>query len=382
LVSTRVHRASGSWPEPPRLTFLPPGAVEMFRRSGAHWVHTQRLLAPSPQASDAFGDQTAIEGDLLAVGAFGANVNNVEGGGQVHLYRLVEDRWQHELTIDCPELAEKIGFGHFVEIDQGRVYVGEVRNHETGGWSQNQAVYEFSHNGTTWELSNTIRPPADLHVPAEYLEVARQQNAARGTGFGNHLDVDGDVMAISAMGAGTVLLYDRVGENWVHKETLTDPSGNDTAYGRTVSIDGGTLVTGALSADGAVARSGLVYTYQRLGGRWQLRQTLQAPDATSGDMFGHWADISRNIMIVGAFRYTGSAAPQSGAAFVYKLAGGRWTFERMLAPSAGRASQFAAYAVEVDGDTVVFTSGDEMGAARGDSILVNGGIWAQSLDGS
>jgi hypothetical protein len=374
--------ASGNWIVAGTTSLDPnaAGAVEIFKRDGAGWSHAQRIISPTPQAGDAFGDQTAIKGDLLAVGAFGARSGNVAGAGQVHIYRLVGPAWVYEATLDYPDAADNAGFGHFVEISEGRIYVGEVRGHETGGWADNRAVYEFSRAGDRWTVTNIIRPPADLRVPPSFAESAAQQKIFRGAGFGNHFDVDGNRMAISAMGAGAVLLYDRIGAVWIHRQTLDNMSEADTVFGRTVALDGDTLVTGALLADGTVRKSGIAYVYRRAGDRWLLHQRLEAPNASANDMFGHWADISGTRIVVGAFRYTGNGAPQSGAAFVYTLNGSQWALTNTLAPSAQSERQFTAYAVELSGDTFAFTSGDEMGAARGNSVLTGGGIWTYQLE--
>ena len=121
-----------------------------------------------------------------------------------------------------------------------------------------------------WEYHSTIVATND---PAEVLPYM---------GFGAHLALDGDTLAISASAAqlttyrqGIIYVYRFVGDAWEREATLLPvdaPFGGEV--GDSIAIDGDTIVAGAY--DGAYA----AYVFQRTGSSpatWSQVATLVSP---------------------------------------------------------------------------------------------------------
>lgn len=125
------------------------------------------------------------------------------------------------------------------------------------------------------------------------------------------------------------------------------------AFSFDVALDGDTAVVGAYQDDDAGADSGSAYVYARTGAGWgiQAKLTARLPDGTddagAGDQFGFRVGLSGDLAVVGA-RW---AKPSlSGAAYVFRRAGGVWTPE---AKFAGAVQHQLGTSVAVDGDTVL-----------------------------
>ena len=57
------------------------GAAYVFRPDGAAWVETARLVDPSPEAGELFGEDVSVDGDAILVGAFLKDLHGVGGRG-------------------------------------------------------------------------------------------------------------------------------------------------------------------------------------------------------------------------------------------------------------------------------------------------------------
>jgi hypothetical protein len=356
------------------------GSVDLFERIGTEWKFAQRLKAPKPSPDDRFGQHTAVSGDLLVVGAYGATGSGPKSSGEAHVYRLKNRVWTHEATLHAPVQEERGGFGAHVAIDGGNVFVGEARDLAPGAWANNKAIYEFAKKDGKWQSRSVVRPPADIDQMVSAAD--RQRNPNRFSGFGNHFDVKGDWLVAAAMGTewGNVFLYQRKGSAWELKQTLSGPMDHPSSFGRTTAIDGDTLVVGALRANGEIKDVGLAYVYRFVNNQWALEDTLAAPNAKTRDMFGHWVDLEGNTILVGAFRYTGDGEPQAGAAFVYKRVANKWMLAETMRPAKNTKGKLTAYSVGLANGIVVFSSGDELGAwdSKKESLDA-GGVWVKSL---
>ena len=146
-------------------------------------------------------------------------------------------------------------------------------------------------------------------------------------------------------------------------------------FGTAVAICGDTMVVGAPyesssspgingnQADNSMSEAGAAYVFVRIGGIWEPQAYLKASDVYYGDQFGAAVAISGDTIVIGAPREdsgaTGvngdrfsTAAPVSGAAYVFVRRGGTWTEQAYLkASNTGRGDSFGR-AVAIDGDTV------------------------------
>ena len=162
-----------------------------------------------------------------------------------------------------------------------------------------------------------------------------------------HLDDDaGD-------GSGSAYVFHDDGTGWAEQAKLTASDGvPKDFFGFAVSISGDTVVVGSFFSDGPAVHSGSAYVYRRTGERWTEEAKLVAADGAAGDLFGISVAISGDALVVGA-RDHDAAAPNSGAAYVFRFDGTGWTEEAELVASDGAADDLLGTRVAMDGDVVV-----------------------------
>ena len=70
----------------------------------------------------------AIDGDLAAAGASGADVTGHANAGSVYIYRRDSDSlWRESAKLIPPKPAESLGFGSSVALNRGDLAVGSAR---------------------------------------------------------------------------------------------------------------------------------------------------------------------------------------------------------------------------------------------------------------
>ena len=175
--------------------------------------------------------------------------------------------------------------------------------------------------------------------------------------FGRSIAVDGNTMIVgvpqddeAAGNAGAVYVFVESGGNWTLEAKLIPSGFNglfDDLFGESVAIDGDTAIIGAPIANGGEPRSGAAYVFTRSGGVWTQQQRV-SPGVIQ-ENFGQAVAISGTSFIVGA----PTQGLGSGSAYVFTDNGGTWTQQSQLVPADGAANDRFGYAVDIDGDTAV-----------------------------
>ncbi|MDA8746411.1 FG-GAP repeat protein, partial [Rubripirellula amarantea] len=125
--------------------------------------------------------------------------------------------------------------------------------------------------------------------------------------------------------------------------------------GRSVDIDGDTIVVGASTANTFGPASGAAYVFnQDEFGVWTEAKKLTGSTQDAGDRFGQSVSIDNSTVAVGAFRHDGEGN-DSGSVYIFKrnrFGAENWgELKAITAPDASAGDQFG-YSVSVDGTTV------------------------------
>ncbi|MBI1825073.1 MAG: hypothetical protein HY287_14940 [Planctomycetes bacterium] len=110
-------------------------------------------------------------------------------------------------------------------------------------------------------------------------------------------------------------------DQWIQTSELapTDPSTKE-GFGNTVALAGGAIAVGASWADSdSVTRSGVVYVFQNINSVWQQEARLTAPTPRFGDGLGRSVALDGNTLLAGAWA-DDDRALASGAAQLFHLA--------------------------------------------------------------
>jgi alpha-tubulin suppressor-like RCC1 family protein len=345
---------------------------------------TPPFVSTIPNYDTSFGNSVDIWDDYLVVSAGGDTGDadstlespNTNGGalfGAAYVYWRDSGTWETQALLKASNGGVTDSFGTAVAISNDTIVVGAYQ--EDGDSSSTLAstnenaagagaAYVYVGDGSDW-------------TQQAYLKAS---NAASNANFGRSVDIDGDTIIVGADGASTsagrAYIYTRSGTTWTEQAILSaeDGAGNNDKFGMDVAIDGDTAVVGAYNEDGSITstqaspnnlatNSGAVYVFVRSGSTWTLQAYLKASNAEAQDYFGLDVDISGDTIIVGAYGEDGSSSSTA------------------VSPDNTAAEAGAAYIFTRSGTTwtqqaYLKPSSLEAGDRFGDSVAVSGDIAA------
>lgn len=209
-------------------------------------------------------------------------------------------------------------------------------------------------------------------------------DGARGDEFGTALAMSGDYAIVGAPrkddagnNSGAAYIFTRQGTAWVEQAKLVAPDARAGDYfGVSVAIDEDTVLVGGHRINKPTADAGSVYVFERLGNSWLLTDHLIAPDATKFAYFGFSVGIDDDTAIIGATR-DDEAGSDAGAAYVFVRKGVEWTFQAKLLGNNTESEDNFGYAVDVDGNFAIVTSPKNRGAGAAYIYEREGTVWEQ-----
>jgi hypothetical protein len=201
-------------------------------------------------------------------------------------------------------------FGNAIAAADSQVIVVGARLDKEAGPDAG-AAYVFEERNGAWE------------------QVAKllASDAQIGDKFGSSVAIDDGVIVAGAPDAdplgfasGAAYVFERDDHDaWVETAKLIPSDGGPLdIFGRSVTIDGGVIIVGAISADGDEPTEGAAYAFEKNGqGQWTETAIIKADDATIADNFGAAVQLLGNSLIVGA-RHVDGSGPASGAAYLFR----------------------------------------------------------------
>jgi hypothetical protein len=329
-----------------------------------------------------FGSSMAASGDLLVVAGPSAVVDNDmnEGAAYVFSRDVTSDQWsqQKQLLPSDGSLVEE--FAQDVAIDGDTIAVTIASKRAWNGLVQEAAVYLFErHEGGTDQWGQI----AKLTDPV----------VAQGGDFASSIALAGDLLfvgAVSPLADGMVMVFERNrgGPNaWSQIATILENDlgalkGTDEAFGRSLAVDGDTLLIGAppdraTSEEGDffwTNNDGAVYVFNRdpINRDQWLYATRLASSAAAGewDNFGSELALAGDTAIVGAPEPIGTNGGSPGGVYVFRRDASlsdTWNQMAKLSASDGLGVDHFGSALALAGDTLL------VGASR--KTLSQGGAY-------
>ena len=242
-----------------------PAAVLIYERSASGWAETARVeeteLSPYGR-SEGFGIGMALDGDLLAVGSPGQDVNGVRAAGAVRVFERSGTAWPLTATLTAPAPRTNDQLGTTVALD-GPLLAAAAVAREVEGELGSGSVLVFRQAGGAWAYEAELRPDG-LGFLDSY---AFALDADAGP--------DGERVAVSAAGRertrGSVFVWVRLPSGaWeLEAELWPEGRGRGTGFGEGVALDGDRLLAGAIGVEDP---EGAVYEFRRGPDGW--RQVL------------------------------------------------------------------------------------------------------------
>ena len=404
-------------------------------------AQNSKLTAPSPSMNDYFGRSVAVDGDTAVIGVYGDGVpdsvgTDVANAGSAYVFTRNTGTgvWSRAATLTASVPTANDKFGISVAIDGVTVVVG-------GNQGGNGAAYVFTRPGAGWAdatetakltsgadgaagdefgISVTVRgdtlvvgahkhdgtngaayvftKPGNAWVSTSTAAKLTASGAAAGDYFGSSVAIDVNTVVVGASGDdgtdlqfwGSAFVFVKPGTGWISTSAAAKLSaetrGDDDYFGRSVAIDGDTIVVGA---DGQDTNTGSAYLFTKpTTGGWVSTSTaakLTASDGASSDKFGISVAVDGDTVVVGA---SGNQNPvtgtdvSTGAAYVFPKPSGAWastsTAVKLTASDRAENDEFGS-SVAVDGDTVV-VGAEERDSGKGAAYVFDVVDWADILD--
>ncbi|MFL6282771.1 MAG: Calx-beta domain-containing protein [Pyrinomonadaceae bacterium] len=279
------------------------------------------------QAGAQFGDAVAIDGDSAIVGAW-LEDNGTLDGGTVYLFTRTGTAWS-------------FNGAHFSTVAQGRCGYSVAISGDLVAWGcpgVNANAGRANVESVSTQQTVELQPGPGLPQPGDF--------------FGTSVAIsDSDVV----VGSPSFVIDGKTNVGVVDKFTL-DSNLNVTShegfgpstvvqnarFGDSVAIEGNTIFIGVPGSNQVVVASP------------SPRQTLQANDSASGDLFGQTVALSGDTAVIAA-PANDEKGTDAGAAYVFvRDANGQWIQRQKLTAGDGKANDiFSYYAVAIEGNMIV-----------------------------
>ena len=311
----------------------------------------QKLTASEASLGDHFGTSVHIRGDLVIVGA---NLDDDGGLNTGAAYVLRFDpgtsQWTEEQKLTAIEPVPQSDFGIFTAInpvDPNLVIVGAWRDGENGYTAGSAYIFRFD-------------PETSLWVQEQKLLASDGTNFDR---FGSAVSIWGDVAMVGSWldddpdpdtGSVYVFQYDPDSGIWNEVQKLIpldwELSGR---FGRSVSLQGDTVVIGSPTNHEMGFQGGAAYVYRfdpDGSGQWIQEQKLVASDGDDGDIFGWSVSLDGDVALVGAPVDDVGPLWNAGSAYVFRFDGKQWIEEQKLTASDAGIEEWFGWSVSLSGD--------------------------------
>lgn len=175
-------------------------------------------------------------------------------------------------------------------------------------------------------------------------------DAAAAEVFGRSIDIDGTTMVVGAPGAvntglpGKAYVFTFDGTTWNEEAILqaATPDPN-SRFGFDVAIDGSTIAVGAYHDNG----QGSVTIFSGSGATWTEEARLTGSTGAFNDQFGHTIDLDGNRLAVGA-----PLDSLTGAVFLFEDDGTSWTEQYRITTQQTSDPGLFGDALALDGDVL------------------------------
>ena len=339
------------------------GAVYIYKRETGVWRLFDYLTSFEPNENGNFGKEVMISGNKMFI-----SQNNVERTGVVYIYEITDDGVVYRDSITASDAIVSSDFGRHIKhsdeylliTDGGYSYDNEQKIYLfeedllTGEWDEveNYSLEGFYGGYSDIEIegrsivvgSSSDIEGAGTNTGAIYSYVINESNEIHEVDkifasepqdyayFGGKIDIEGDLMAVTAHGqdevddsSGVVYLFERIADGdeefWIESDRVypEDTHGNQHFGAHNAKLNDGRLYVTASNDDDFGIYSGAVYIFKQNDiGRWEEEKKILLPGGEAYDRFGTEAKIFDTTLFTSRDSDT-EFGTNSGAVYTFEL---------------------------------------------------------------
>ena len=349
------------------------GAVYVYVSDGlGGYVQQQKLTASDPASSDKFGTSVAIDGDTLVVGMpLDDDAGSISGSAYV--FTRINSVWTQQAKLVASDAAASEEFGLDVAIQGDLIAIGAKV--EDADLNNNGAVYIYTRSGEVWSEETKIL--ANDRAAGDRL--GHSVDLSGNTLIASAIGVDGypATLGTTEFNEGAAYIFVRTSPGVWEQQARLEPSHEDDAdegnnpgldeeFAFDVAIDGDTAAIGARRNSEAGVIAGAVYVFKRSGSTWSQTAELTASDAVPADWLGYSVAIEGSLIIAGAWHGTTDENDRQGSVYGFnEVAPGIYEQTKYVASDAASVDQLG-WSVALAGDTIIAGAPAEDGIPGGD----------------
>jgi VCBS repeat-containing protein len=353
------------------------GRVYVYERNagtGLPWGQVIQFSGSDSVAGDRFGESVAIDGNLMVVGAPGADAA-ANNAGAAYVFRrdaANPNAWLQVAKIIPPAVNGSGGdaFGSAVAIDNLTILVGAPNANLAGAPRSGRAFVFGSTTGVTWAHQQTL--------------VAADNRASGQVGdsefFGAAITLEENTAVIGSPGAnagagastswnyGAAYIFTRPTPTgtWTEIKRLdefTDVDGTNYAgFGFSVDLSGDRLALGVYSGGSPIGtfKAGGVRIYERNqngANQWGLIQKFVPGSGAASTYFGYSVALSGELMMIGSPGSDSGSTDKRGYVEVYRRRSPgtpAWTMiDRFMPATLSTVTDRFGHSLAMDGFTAI-----------------------------
>ncbi len=277
-------------------------SVYVTKRTGTVWSKPIKLAVPVNPIN--FDTKAAISGNTIVV-----STTSLSGPSKVYVFvRDTTGAWgrQAELSVIGANCLGK----NSLAISNNTIVAGNWCETTQAGTNAG-AAYVFVRSGTAWNRQAKLLPADPIFSGL----------------FGFSTAIDGDRIVVGTnINSHAAYVYKRVGTIWTQEAKLVS-STPFTDFGRSVAINGTTILVGAPTENGLdskgrlLAAAGAAYAYENAGSTW-----IQSARFTEGGAAGNHNQFGAGLSVNGTRAVIGDdkGFAEAGNAYVFQKLAGVW----------------------------------------------------------
>ncbi len=346
-------------------------SVHRFDAATATWNHEAQLLPNDPEASAQFGLSTAVDGDIAVVGCHLEDNAKGSDAGAVYIFRrnVSTGVWSQEQKLTPSVGSATDWYGYNVSLVGNVLLVGAPYGDTANGTDAGLVyVYRYKNSIVKWvEETTLVDPDGGANDYAGWSLAFDGATAA----IGSPTENQGGYTDSGSVGIWTVS-----GTSWTQVAELAASTLQYYAwFGSSVGVSGGEIVVGARYFDSAsLGDVGACYFFSNAGGSWTQTGHFVNPDAESSDQFGQAAAMSGKLAVVGSYLDNAFGRADSGMAYTFRKGKGQkgWFLDQDLAASDGAVGDGFGVALACSDEHIVLGGFQNDTASGTDSGVVYG----------